>query len=609
MNHRRYSYQTLKNALPHNDPLLNTKDNFNRIFHKGSIGLCTLIDFNIESLSHVTLKPPTTSTSPLYIDKHKMHQFYIKWFCNSTLQNYYGHDIYESTIKLCKPNWKGILLEFKKNESQKKMYNVIQSWLSNTNRPQLKQEYKGVNITGNYMSSMLESVPLDTHSCLFCDFNYNNIHLLNNNEAVSYDLLFCFRITKQSKPSNRRKILIDCYDVSNNSLSIVDKSDIGSILHWIDNIIGSCIDYINHKHKYEYPFFFGDNSDSTSIKLVTEIGQISNHCSGNMSISATKYYFHHPHIPTRLQRYLAAGHSMYQDIKTSIANNEDLFHEFHKCLNCNQCHSCVKCGCCLIHPEYCINCQQGYISRLDLINNQSIWDECFQCLWNKSNVIFINQQKYYQTGLIILKNIWNDKEIADIQKTATKINGGTYNDKTQDKSQNRIKNFLGGGGYDYTSEQKTDPMFNYGAAITTQVASIPHEAHDQVIKRLEQVKLITRNACNALAINFYFDGKKGIASHLDERTKFHEAHPIHVLRLFSAIYMRFGTVRFGQNPMFLIPFDTGDVLQMNPWFAGSDWIKHSIDIKDINGTTASIMIRRIRPVLLLMSYQKQLFHK
>ena len=102
--------------------------------------------------------------------------------------------------------------------------------------------------------------------------------------------------------------------------------------------------------------------------------------------------------------------------------------------------------------------------------------------------------------------------------------------------------------------------------------------------------------------------KEGIHGHLDERTKYDEKHAIFVVRILSSIYMRFGAVRFGKNPLFMIPFAANSVMSMRPWFAGADWIKHCIDIKDMSTTTGSFMIRRIYPFLLMMAAQKQLFN-
>ena len=322
------------------------------------------------------------------------------------------------------------------------------------------------------------------------------------------------------------------------------------------------------------------------------------------NIAQEKFYIHERVESYKLLQYLVGGPKMYQDIQISLNKQWETFHEYHQCINCKQCHKCSKCQCCLIFKDRCVNCERNYMSYLDNDNFDNFWTDNFAIKWKVCQVVYFRQQKLIFLGLVKYFGIWKSKEIKSIQCVAMKINNRKYSDCTQHITSNRKKNFLKVG-YWYTSEEKAHPMFPYAYAVNIDVAPIPHELFDLLVDPLISLGLIDQNSTNSIAYNDYVEGKEGIQSHLDERTKYDDSAPIEILRLFSGILMKFGAVQHVKNGLFAIPFDVGEVLEMKPWFAGSDWIKHSFGIMDTVGHTGSFMIRRVRPFLLPMAFQKQ----
>ena len=243
------------------------------------------------------------------------------------------------------------------------------------------------------------------------------------------------------------------------------------------------------------------------------------------------------------------------------------------------------------------------MSYLDDHNFDGFWNEVFHQQWKVSQIVYFRHQKIIFLGLVKYYGIWTSKQIKHIQSIAMKINNRNYSNCTQHITRNRTKNFFNVG-YWWTAEHQENPMFPYAYAVNVDVAPIPHQLFPLMVQPLVSLGLIAQNSTNSICLNDYVQGKEGIQPHLDERTKYCDSTSIEVVRLFNAILMKYGAIQFGKNALFAIPFDVGEVLEMKPWFADSDWIKHSFGAIDTIGHTASFMIRRVRPFLLPMSSQK-----
>ena len=329
------------------------------------------------------------------------------------------------------------------------------------------------------------------------------------------------------------------------------------------------------------------------------------------NVGARSFYIHQKDEPWELKQYLCLGPSLYTKIQQSLTNSVKCYHDYHQCQTCNQCHVCKICNCCLDNPFWCSNCITNYMTSSDDTNFDYFWNENFKDQWIHWNVIYLRQQKFNVLGLNQYYNIWTSNEINQIENVGNLINDRKYIDKTQENSFTRQKNFEGAG-YEWLQEHKTnDKRFNFGYGITIQVHPIEPQVIRLIVNKLESLQLLPLNSINAIAYNNYVASKKmptqaseGTKVHLDERTKFDDNTSIHILRLLSGIFMRFGAGHFNKSPMFMIPFDKNTLLEMKPWFAGCDWIKHSIDPKETGGHTACFIVRRVRPFLLPMCQYK-----
>lgn len=297
---------------------------------------------------------------------------------------------------------------------------------------------------------------------------------------------------------------------------------------------------------------------------------------------------------------------MFKDIEANYHKMESLRHMYHQCVNCHQCHECPDCHNCLyLQDGECVNCQLEMYSSFG--PDFPTLDASLQDWWHHSTHIYYRSQGFIIIGAQIHRGIWSKQEFERISNIAKKMNDAQYPDYTKQpsKSQNRNKCFFGAGGYLWSKEHKELNTFKYAFGIRTQVAPIPASLMVYCVGRCVKRGIIPGDSVNAIALNWYYESCGGISPHLDEISRFHINYSVWIVRLLSNTLLRYRTVRFGMNPLFGIPMKVGDVYRMQEWQLGTTWLKHCIINSDLNDECASLLLRRVYPMLIQMSKQAE----
>lgn len=295
---------------------------------------------------------------------------------------------------------------------------------------------------------------------------------------------------------------------------------------------------------------------------------------------------------------------MFQEIRSNYHKMEMLFHMYHQCKNCHQCHHCPECRNCLyLQDGKCLNCQLG---MYDSFGTQfPKLDENMKRWWNVSTHVYYRSQGYIIIGAQIHRGIWSQQEFDLVTNIAREMNEKKYGDYTKHSGNKRNKSFFGAGGYLWSKEHKELDTFKYAFGIRSQVAAIPGSLWVYVVGVLVKCRVIPGDSINAIALNWYYKSSSGISAHFDEISRFQINCCIWIIRLLTSTTLRYRTQRFGMNPLFGIAMKVGDVYQMQKWQLGTTWLKHCIINNDLNDECASLLLRRVYPMLVAMSKQAE----
>ena len=310
--------------------------------------------------------------------------------------------------------------------------------------------------------------------------------------------------------------------------------------------------------------------------------------------------------PQEYLEFKLVGWNMFKEIESNYHMMEKLFHMYHQCENCQKCHQCPHCHNCLyLQDGKCLNCQLGMNKSFatDFPSLNSTWQQW----WNVSTHIYYRSQGYIIIGAQIHRGVWSKKELDLVTRVARRMNDSKYPDYTKQPSKTNTRNkcFFGVGGYLWSKEHKELKTFKYAFGIRTQVAPVPVALMVYAVVRLVKRGIIPSDSINAVALNWYYESSGGISAHLDEVSRFHINHCIWIVRMLSKTTLRYRTQRFGMNPLFGISMQVGDVYRMQKWQLGTTWLKHCINNNDLPEECASLLLRRVYPMLVQMSKQAE----
>ena len=337
----------------------------------------------------------------------------------------------------------------------------------------------------------------------------------------------------------------------------------------------------------------------TPIELIAEIGK---------GRTQHDFYLHDNAEPREYIEFKLGGWSMFKDIQSRYYDMEKLYHMYHCCENCNQCHQCPRCKNCLfVQDGECLNCNSTRYSSFS--QDFPTLDDDFHKWWILGTHLYYRSQGLIIIGARIHRGVLGTAEIDKITNIARNMNNCQYSDYTKQpsKTQKRNKCFFGAGGYLWSSDHKKLNTYKYAFGIRTQVAPIPPALMIYGVGILVSRGVIPEDMINAVALNWYYLSSGGISAHLDEISRFHICCSIWIVRLLSRTVLRYGTKRFQMNPLFGIEMQVGDVYEMRPWQFGTTWIKHCICNNDLNQECASLLLRRMYPLLIQMSKQADRF--
>lgn len=263
----KYDINTVFDALPIHDPLWSlefeekTEDSPNKSF----VGVCELFNCGIKKMPPVSLRPKPAYVGPKTQSPELETAFYSKWFDTSVTRD----SVSVKTLSGAGV-WNCFILNFQ-SQGLKTIYKWTQQWLSGTQRSKIFKKFKGSYKQCNSLIEMLQLLPRSNSSTVFVHFNWQNelIGVFNVNYSKTdtirddSDLILCFRIKKQVDP-DRRSMLIDFHLdwTLSHHWNECTKAPIGTVALWINNMIPKCINHVNKKQNCQYPFYFGDQTDS-----------------------------------------------------------------------------------------------------------------------------------------------------------------------------------------------------------------------------------------------------------------------------------------------------------------------------------------------------------
>ena len=316
------------------------------------------------------------------------------------------------------------------------------------------------------------------------------------------------------------------------------------------------------------------------------------------------FYLHDNEEPQEYLEFKMVGWNMFEEIKNNYQEMQTLFHMYHQCKNCQKCHQCPDCDNCLyLQDGKCLNCQLGMYNSCG--KEFPTLDANLKQWWNVCTHVYYRSQGYVIIGAQIHRGVWSQQEFDLVTRIATEMNDQKYSNYTKQSSKKRNKSFFGAGGYLWSKKHKDFKRFKYAFGIRTQVAAIPGSLWMYAVGVLVKHRIVPGDCINAIALNWYYKSSSGISAHFDEITRFQINCCIWIIRLLTSTTLRYRTKRFGMNPLFGIAMKVGDVYEMQKWQLGTTWLKHCIINNDLNDECASLLLRRVYPMLVEMSKQAQ----
>lgn len=183
-----------------------------------------------------------------------------------------------------KPLWRFFILDYGVQRSKQFQKKVHEQWLKNENRLQLFGDYDGVCCESPDFTSILECLSVKHDMSLFIhlqidlkNFKLKDYDTRSTNELmVANCAILSILSHKQTLKSNdgqttikRRKMDMDLY--ANTHLNSMEKSRLGTILCWCNDIIPHCVTTVNNKQNAEFALYCGFNSDSVCQYPCTKI--------------------------------------------------------------------------------------------------------------------------------------------------------------------------------------------------------------------------------------------------------------------------------------------------------------------------------------------------